>query len=62
MVPAPRARGRRRSPAPQPRMAARKIQAKAQKIAAHMLEVHDGDLEWDVDRFQVKGNPARPRP
>jgi hypothetical protein len=24
-----------------------------------MLEVHDDDLEWDVDRFQVKGNPER---
>ena len=24
---------------------------------SYLLEVHDGDLEWDVDRFQVKGNP-----
>ncbi len=40
-------------------MAARKIKAKAQMIAAHMLEVHDDDLEWDVDRFRVKGNPER---
>jgi carbon-monoxide dehydrogenase large subunit len=38
-------------------MAARKIKAKAQMIAAYLLEVHDSDLEWDVDRFQVKGNP-----
>jgi aerobic carbon-monoxide dehydrogenase large subunit len=38
-------------------MAARKIKAKAQMIAAYMLEVHEGDLEWDVDRFSVKGNP-----
>ena len=38
-------------------MAGRKIRAKAQMIAAYLLEVHDGDLEWDVDRFQVKGNP-----
>jgi carbon-monoxide dehydrogenase large subunit len=38
-------------------VAARKIKAKAQMIAAHMLEVHDDDLEWDVDRFRVKGNP-----
>lgn len=38
-------------------MAARKIRAKAQMIAAYMLEVHEGDLEWDIDRFQVKGNP-----
>jgi aerobic carbon-monoxide dehydrogenase large subunit len=40
-------------------MAARKIKAKAQMIAAHHLEVHDDDLEWDVDRFRVKGNPER---
>src|SRR6202051_4186298 len=39
--------------------AARKIKAKAQMIAAHLLEVHDDDLEWDVDRFRVKGNPER---
>src|SRR6201996_1716962 len=40
-------------------VAARKIKAKAQLIAAHLLEVHDDDLEWDVDRFRVKGNPER---
>jgi carbon-monoxide dehydrogenase large subunit len=38
-------------------MAGRKIRAKAQMIAAHLLEVHDDDLEWDVDRFRVKGVP-----
>jgi len=38
-------------------LAARTIRAKAQKIAAHLLEVGEDDLEWDVDRFQVKGNP-----
>jgi aerobic carbon-monoxide dehydrogenase large subunit len=42
-------------------MAARKIRAKAQKIAAHLLEVGEGDLEWEVDRFKVKGNPASRR-
>ncbi|MDP2621820.1 MAG: aerobic carbon-monoxide dehydrogenase large subunit [Hyphomicrobiales bacterium] len=40
-------------------MAGRKIRAKAQMIAAYLLEVHEGDLEWDVDRFQVKGAPER---
>jgi carbon-monoxide dehydrogenase large subunit len=40
-------------------MAARKIRAKAQMIAAYLLEVHDDDVEWDVDRFVVKGNPER---
>jgi len=38
-------------------MAARTIRAKAQKIAAHLLEVSPEDVEWDVDRFHIKGNP-----
>jgi carbon-monoxide dehydrogenase large subunit len=40
-------------------MAGRKIRAKAQMIAAYLLEVHDNDVEWDVDRFVVKGAPER---
>jgi len=40
-------------------MAARKIKAKAKKIAAHLLEVGEDDLEWNVDRFQVKGAPDK---
>ena len=40
-------------------VAARKIRAKAQKIAAHLLEVGEDDLEWEVDRFKVKGLPER---
>jgi aerobic carbon-monoxide dehydrogenase large subunit len=28
-------------------------------IAAYLLEVHDDDLEWDIDRFRVKGAPDR---
>jgi len=40
-------------------MAGRKIRAKAQMIAGYLLEVHEGDLEWDVDRFRVKGAPER---
>ncbi len=40
-------------------MAGRKIRAKAQMIAAYLLEVHDDDVEWDVDRFAVKGAPER---
>ena len=40
-------------------VAARKVKAKAQMIAAHLLEVADGDLEWDIDRFRVKGLPER---
>ena len=37
-------------------MAARKIHAKAKKIAAHLLEVAEGDLDWEIDRFKVRGN------
>ncbi len=40
-------------------MAARKIRAKAQMIAAYLLEVHDDDVEFEVDRFVVKGAPER---
>ena len=57
-APAPGDRVRRRSAARPRPMAARKIRAKAQKIAAHLLEVGEGDLEWEIDRFKVKGNPG----
>ncbi len=40
-------------------MCGRKIRAKAQMIAAYLLEVHDDDVQWDVDRFVVKGAPER---
>lgn len=40
-------------------MAARKIHAKARKIAAHLLEVGENDLDWEIDRFKVKGDDAR---
>ncbi|WP_436428188.1 molybdopterin cofactor-binding domain-containing protein, partial [Enterococcus faecium] len=40
-------------------MAARKIKAKAQMIAAYKLEVHEGDLEWDIVGFRVKGLPEK---
>jgi carbon-monoxide dehydrogenase large subunit len=40
-------------------LAARKIHAKARKIAAHLLEVGESDLEWEVDRFKVKGDDSR---
>jgi carbon-monoxide dehydrogenase large subunit len=38
-------------------IASRKIKAKAKKIAAHLLEVGEDDLEWNIDRFQVRGSP-----
>ncbi|MDO8773177.1 MAG: aerobic carbon-monoxide dehydrogenase large subunit, partial [Burkholderiaceae bacterium] len=40
-------------------MAARKIHAKAKKIAAHLLEVSEADLEWEIDRFKLRGNDAK---
>ncbi len=39
--------------------AARKIRDKAKKIAAHLLEVGEDDLEWEIDRFRVKGLPEK---
>ncbi len=39
--------------------AGKKIRHKAQMIAAHLLEVHHNDLEWDVDGFIVKGMPDK---
>ena len=36
-------------------MASRKIHAKAKKIAAHLLEVSEADLDWEIDRFKLRG-------
>jgi len=40
-------------------MAARKILAKARKLAAHLLEASEDDLEWEPGKFSVKGSPDR---
>jgi carbon-monoxide dehydrogenase large subunit len=40
-------------------LAARKIRDKAKKIAAHLLEVNEADLEWEPGRFSVKGAPQK---
>ena len=40
-------------------MAARKIRDKAKKIAAHLLEVSEDDLEWEPGKFSVKGAPQK---
>jgi carbon-monoxide dehydrogenase large subunit len=37
----------------------RKIRDKAKKIAAHLLEVGEDDLDFEVDRFKVKGLPEK---
>jgi carbon-monoxide dehydrogenase large subunit len=40
-------------------VAARKIREKARKIAAHLLEASEDDLEWEPGKFSVKGSPDR---
>lgn len=40
-------------------VAARKLRDKARKIAAYLLEVSEEDLEWDVNKFYVKGAPEK---
>jgi carbon-monoxide dehydrogenase large subunit len=40
-------------------VASRKVKDKARKIAAHMLEVDEDDLEWQDDAFAVKGAAER---
>ncbi len=40
-------------------MVARKIRAKARKLAAHLLEVSEEDVEWELGRFYVRGAESR---
>jgi len=40
-------------------LAARKIRDKARKLAAHLLEASEDDLEWEPGKFSVKGSPDR---
>jgi aerobic carbon-monoxide dehydrogenase large subunit len=40
-------------------MAARKIREKAKKIAAHLLECSEDDLDWEPGKFSVKGAPGK---
>jgi carbon-monoxide dehydrogenase large subunit len=40
-------------------MASRKIRDKAKKIAAHLLEANEDDLEWTNGRFSVRGSPEQ---
>ena len=39
--------------------AAHKIREKSRKIAAHLLEASEEDLEWEVGKFSVKGSPEQ---
>jgi carbon-monoxide dehydrogenase large subunit len=40
-------------------MVSRKLREKAKKIAAHVLEVSEDDLDWETGRFFVKGAPDK---
>ena len=40
-------------------LVARTLREKARKIAAYLLEVAEEDLEWEADRFSVKGAPEK---
>lgn len=39
------------------KVAATRVKEKAKKIAAHLLEANEADLEWKDGRFVVKGSP-----
>ena len=38
-------------------MVSRKVRAKARKLAAHLLEVSEEDVEWELGRFYVRSAP-----
>jgi carbon-monoxide dehydrogenase large subunit len=40
-------------------MASRKVRAKARKLAAHLLEVSEEDVEWELGRFFIRSAPER---
>jgi carbon-monoxide dehydrogenase large subunit len=40
-------------------MVSRKIRAKARKLAAHLLEVSEEDIEWELGRFYIRSAPDR---
>jgi len=40
-------------------MISRKLREKARKLAAHLLEAAEEDLEWERGKFYVKGSPDR---
>ncbi|MEZ4455362.1 MAG: molybdopterin cofactor-binding domain-containing protein [Gemmatimonadales bacterium] len=41
------------------KLAAVKVKEKAKKLAAHLLEANEDDLEWKDGKYQVKGSPAQ---
>jgi aerobic carbon-monoxide dehydrogenase large subunit len=40
-------------------MVSRKLREKARKLAAHLLEAAEEDMEWERGKFFVKGSPER---
>jgi carbon-monoxide dehydrogenase large subunit len=40
-------------------MVCRKVRAKARKLAAHLLEVSEEDIDWELGRFYVRSAPDR---
>jgi carbon-monoxide dehydrogenase large subunit len=40
-------------------IASQKVRDKARKIAAHLLDWREDDLEWEPGKFYVKGSPER---
>ncbi len=43
------------------KVAAERVKEKAKKIAAHLLEANEADLEWKDGKFAVKGSPQSAR-
>jgi carbon-monoxide dehydrogenase large subunit len=41
------------------KLAASRVREKAKKIAAHLLEANEADLEWRDGRFEVRGSPDK---
>lgn len=41
------------------KVAAQRVKEKAKKIAAHLLEANEADLEWKDGKFVVKGSPDK---
>jgi carbon-monoxide dehydrogenase large subunit len=40
------------------KIAAQRVKEKAKKLAAHLLEANEADLEWDGTQFKVRGTPG----
>ncbi len=43
------------------KVAAQRVKEKAKKIAAHLMEANEQDIEWKDDKFRVRGSPDQAR-